>query len=89
MKRFADKVAIVTGADSYRGIHTFISVHLKRLNTAFGLASTAAAASIGNAQLLDQACAAQGPKGSSLSAITPIETLGSIQNIVPACPKWP
>jgi hypothetical protein len=28
------------------------------INTAFGLASTAAAASIGNAQLLDQACAA-------------------------------
>ena len=30
-------LAIVTGADSYRGIHTFIRVHLKRLNKAFGL----------------------------------------------------
>ena len=30
-------LAIVTGADSYRGIHTFISVHMKRLNAAFGL----------------------------------------------------
>ena len=30
-------LAIVTGADSYRGIHTFIKVHLKRLNKAFGL----------------------------------------------------
>lgn len=30
-------LAIVSGANSYRGIHTFIRVHLKRLNTAFGL----------------------------------------------------
>ncbi len=30
-------LAIVTGADSYRGIHTFIRVHLKRLDRAFGL----------------------------------------------------
>jgi hypothetical protein len=30
-------LAIVTGADSYRGIRTFIRVHLKRLNKAFGL----------------------------------------------------
>ena len=30
-------LAIVTGADSYRGIHTFIRVHLKRLDMAFGL----------------------------------------------------
>ncbi|MEW6630628.1 MAG: transposase family protein [Pseudomonadota bacterium] len=30
-------LAIVTGADSYRGIHTFIRVHLRRLNKAFGL----------------------------------------------------
>lgn len=30
-------LAIVTGADSYRGIHTFIRVHLKRLDKAFGL----------------------------------------------------
>ena len=30
-------LAIVTGADSYRGIHTFIKVHLKRLDAAFGL----------------------------------------------------
>jgi len=30
-------LAIVTGADSYRGIATFIRVHLKQLNTAFGL----------------------------------------------------
>ena len=30
-------LAIVTGADSYRGIHTFIRVHLKRLDKAFDL----------------------------------------------------
>jgi hypothetical protein len=30
-------LAIVTGADSYRGIHTFIKVHLKRLDKAFAL----------------------------------------------------
>ena len=28
-------LAIVTGANSYRGIRTFIKVHLKRLNKAF------------------------------------------------------
>jgi hypothetical protein len=28
-------LAIVTGANSYRGIRTFIEVHLKRLNKAF------------------------------------------------------
>jgi hypothetical protein len=30
-------LAIVTGANSYRGIHTFIETHLGRLNAAFGL----------------------------------------------------
>jgi hypothetical protein len=30
-------LAIVTGANSYRGIETFIGVHRKRLNQAFGL----------------------------------------------------
>ena len=30
-------LAIVTGADSYRGIHTFIKVHFKRLDKTFGL----------------------------------------------------
>lgn len=30
-------LAIVTGANSYRGIHTFIETHLDRLNAAFGL----------------------------------------------------
>lgn len=30
-------LAIVTGADSYRGIATFIRTHFKRLNTAFEL----------------------------------------------------
>jgi hypothetical protein len=30
-------LAIVTGANSYRGIETFIGVHRKRLNEAFGL----------------------------------------------------
>ena len=30
-------LAIVTGANSYRGIETFIAVHRKRLNQAFGL----------------------------------------------------
>jgi hypothetical protein len=30
-------LAIVTGANSYRGIRTFIKVHLKRLNKAFNL----------------------------------------------------
>ncbi|MDG2002321.1 MAG: ISAs1 family transposase [Novosphingobium sp.] len=30
-------LAIVTGANSYRGIETFIAVHRKRLNKAFGL----------------------------------------------------
>jgi hypothetical protein len=30
-------LAIVAGADSYRGIHTFIRVHRRRLNKAFGL----------------------------------------------------
>ena len=31
-------LAIVTGCDSYRGIVTFIAVHRRRLNAAFGLA---------------------------------------------------
>jgi hypothetical protein len=31
-------LAIVTGCDSYRGIVTFIGVHRRRLNAAFGLA---------------------------------------------------
>lgn len=30
-------LAIVTGANSYRGIHTFIETHRTRLNAAFGL----------------------------------------------------
>ncbi len=30
-------LAIVTGANSYRGIHTFIEAHLNRLNAVFGL----------------------------------------------------
>jgi hypothetical protein len=30
-------LAIVTGANSYRGIHTFMETHRPRLNTAFGL----------------------------------------------------
>ena len=30
-------LAVVTGANSYRGIVTFIRIHRKRLNTAFGL----------------------------------------------------
>lgn len=30
-------LAIVTGANSYRGIHTFMETHRTRLNTAFGL----------------------------------------------------
>ena len=30
-------LAIVTGANSYRGIHTFIEAHRTRLNSAFGL----------------------------------------------------
>lgn len=30
-------LAIVTGSNSYRGIHTFIEVHRMRLNAAFGL----------------------------------------------------
>ena len=30
-------LAVVTGANSYRGIHTFIAVHRKCLNKAFGL----------------------------------------------------
>jgi hypothetical protein len=30
-------LAIVTGANSYRGIHTFIETHRSRLNAAFGL----------------------------------------------------
>ena len=30
-------LAIVTGANSYRGIRTFIKVHLKRLNKAFNI----------------------------------------------------
>lgn len=30
-------LAIVTGANSYRGIHTFIETHRTRLNSAFGL----------------------------------------------------
>src|SRR5271168_256973 len=30
-------LAIVTGCDSYRGIVTFIDVHRRRLNAAFGL----------------------------------------------------
>jgi hypothetical protein len=30
-------LAIVTGANSYRGIHTFIETHLDRLNAALGL----------------------------------------------------
>ena len=35
-------LAIVTGANSYRGIETFIGVHRKRLNEAFGLAGASA-----------------------------------------------
>ncbi|HEY6269148.1 MAG TPA: ISAs1 family transposase [Candidatus Acidoferrum sp.] len=31
-------LAIVTGADSYRGIHTFIKTHRRRLNKAFKIA---------------------------------------------------
>ena len=30
-------LAIVSGANSYRGIHSFIDVHLSRLRRAFGL----------------------------------------------------
>ena len=30
-------LAIVTGANSYRSIHTFMETHLDRLNAAFGL----------------------------------------------------
>jgi hypothetical protein len=30
-------LAIVTGSNSYRGIFTFIDVHRRKLNTAFGL----------------------------------------------------
>lgn len=30
-------LAMVAGADSYRGIHSFIDVHLGRLKTTFGL----------------------------------------------------
>ena len=30
-------LAVVAGADSYRGVHSFIDVHLERLKAAFGL----------------------------------------------------
>jgi hypothetical protein len=37
-------LAIVTGANSYRGIRTFIETHLDRLNATFGLSWKRAAA---------------------------------------------
>ena len=38
-------LAIVTGANSYRGIHTFMETHRTRLNAAFGLSWKRAPAS--------------------------------------------